>query len=122
MRLVQRKPGSLDYARPLEDLQLPACFETLRRVLEARRPDGTREYIRVLRLLENHSIEAVAQAIEKALSQCLYDRDGIASFLPHTAPWGQTTFRLAGREHLRYVKVMDNEVSTYCQLLAGGVL
>jgi transposase len=122
LRLVQRKPGSLDYARPLEELQLPMCFETLRRVLEGRRPDGTREYIRVLRLLENHPVESVAQAIEKALSQCLYDRDGIASFLPHTAPWGQTTFRLAGREHLRYVKVMDNEVSTYCQLLAGGVL
>jgi transposase len=122
LRLIQRKPGSLDYARPLEDLQLPVCFETLRRLLEARRPEGTREYIRVLRLLENHPLEAVAQAIQKALPQCLYDRDGIAQFLPPAPPWGQTTFRLAGREHLRYVKVTGNEVRAYRQLLAGGVL
>ena len=122
LRLVQRKPGSLDYARPLEDLQLPACFETLRRLLEARRPEGTREYIRVLRLLENHPLETVTLAIEKALPQALYDRDGIAQFLPPAPPWGQTTFRLAGREHLRYVKVTGNDVRAYRQLLAGGVL
>jgi hypothetical protein len=32
--LLERKPGSLDHARPLMDLHLPECFDTLRRRLE----------------------------------------------------------------------------------------
>ena len=55
--LLQRKPGSLDHARPMADLQLPDCFDTLRcrlAVEEKRQGDGTREFIRVLRLLEDY--------------------------------------------------------------------
>jgi transposase len=32
--LLERKPGSLDHARPLIDLDLPECFDTLRRRLQ----------------------------------------------------------------------------------------
>ena len=32
--LLERKPGSLDYARPLAGLDLPECFDTLRRRLQ----------------------------------------------------------------------------------------
>ena len=52
--LLERKPGSLDHARPLVDLNLPECFNTLRRRLIAEQEkegEGTREFIRVLRLL-----------------------------------------------------------------------
>ena len=52
--LLERKPGFLDHARPLVDLNLPECFEILRRRLvieEAKQGDGIREFIRVLRLL-----------------------------------------------------------------------
>jgi len=121
LRLIQRKPGSLDHSRPLADLKLPECFDTLRRILESRQDDGIREYIRVLRLLENHSICDVSRAIDKALELGVYCRDAIAQFLIPHEPWEHTTFRLDGREHLRHVKVSDNDVSVYRELLAGGV-
>jgi hypothetical protein len=121
LRLLQRKPGSLDHAQPLMALKLPACFGQLRRILEAKHPEGIREYIRVLRLLEDHRIDEVALAIRRALQQRIMCCDAIAQFLPHTEPWEQTTFRLDGREHLRYVHVNDNDVLDYGQLLAGGV-
>ena len=35
LALLERKPGALDYARPLEDWELPECFGVLRRRLEA---------------------------------------------------------------------------------------
>jgi hypothetical protein len=35
LALLERKPGALDFARPLEDLHLPGCFAVLRRRLEA---------------------------------------------------------------------------------------
>ena len=35
LALLERKPGAIDFARPLLDWQLPGCFATLRRRLEA---------------------------------------------------------------------------------------
>ncbi len=35
LALLERKPGALDVARPLEDWKLPGCFALLRRRLEA---------------------------------------------------------------------------------------
>jgi hypothetical protein len=51
LALLERKPGSLDFARPLEEWRLPDCFGVLRRRLEGERlSEGRREFIRVLRL------------------------------------------------------------------------
>jgi hypothetical protein len=58
-------PGALDVARPLHDWDLPGCFALLRRRLESDLGSlGTREFIKVLRLLERAS---VAGAVEVAL-------------------------------------------------------
>jgi len=62
----------------------------------------------------------VAAAINKSLRRRTYCSDAISQLLPNTTPWPQTTFKLAGREHLRMVKVADNDVSAYQQLLGGG--
>jgi hypothetical protein len=120
--LIERKPGSLDHALPLEGWSQPACFETLRRRLESEREDGTREYIRVLRLLEKHPLETLTEAVEKGLRMRAHSRDAIAQFLVPPEPWERTTFRLDGREHLRQVKVAEADVGAYRTLLAcvGG--
>lgn len=120
--LLERKAGGLDHARPLEGWALPACFDALRRRLEAEREDGTREYIRVLRLLEKQPMENLAGAVEKGLRMRAHSRDAIAQFLVPPEPWPQTTFRLEGREHLRHVKVAEADIGAYRTLLAcvGG--
>ena len=118
--LLERKPGSLDWALPLAQWKLPECFGVLRRRLEAEREDGTREYIRVLRLLEKHPLAALTVAVERGLMMRAHSRDAIAQFLIPTEPWEQTTFRLDGREHLRQVQVAANDVRAYQGLLAGG--
>jgi hypothetical protein len=82
--LLERKPGSLDHARPLADLNLPECFDTLRRRLvgkEEKQGDGSREFIRVLRLLEDYPMVKVREAVEKGLIKGAHSRDGIAQFL-----------------------------------------
>jgi len=123
LALLERKPGALDHARPLEGWDLPKCFGVLRRRLtdeEERAGDGTREYIRVLRLLETHSLAAVARAVHKGLDVNALTRDAIAQFLIPQEDWRQTTFRLEGREHLRQVRVAPTDVSQYGSLLAVG--
>jgi hypothetical protein len=104
---------------PLEGWVLPGCFETLRRRLESEREDGTREYIRVLRLLERHPPAAVEVAVEKGLRMRAHTRDAITQFLVPPEPWERTTFRLDGREHLRQVKVAEADIGAYRTLLVG---
>jgi transposase len=117
--LLKRKPGALDHGRPLLGWELPECFGVLRSRLETeQKGEGTREYIKVLRLLEIHSMHAVARAVNKGLEVNGLTRDVIAQFLYPQEDWGQRTFRLDGREHLRYVKVAQTDISGYGELLS----
>ena len=69
LALLQRKPGALDFARPLEEWTLPGCFALLRRRLEAELDSkGTREFIKGLRWLEGASIHQLADAIRQTLT------------------------------------------------------
>ncbi len=117
LALLERKPGALDHGRPFADWQLPECFAVLRARLEAQRDgEGTREYIRVLGLLEKHPLPALTQAVDKALRVNALIRDAIAQFLLPQEDWRQTTFRLDGREHLRHVQVAQTQVASYSEL------
>jgi transposase len=121
LELLERKPGALEHARPLEGWDLPECFAVLRRRLEAElEGDGTREYIRVLRLLEKHPVRAVSRAVEKALRAGALSRDAIAQWLVPREDWRATAFRLDGREHLRHVRVAQTDVAAYAGLLSAG--
>jgi transposase len=121
LALLERKPGALDHARPLEGWELPECFVALRRRLEAERDgEGTREFIRVLRLLEKHSLARLTSAVEQGLRVRAHTRDAVAQFLLPREDWRATTFSLDGREHLRRVVVRETEVSAYRDLLPIG--
>ena len=84
LALLERKPGALDFARPLEGLQLPGCLLTLRRRLEADLGHaGTREFIKVLRLLERATMGELTGAVEEALPIGATGSDAITCILEH---------------------------------------
>jgi len=121
--LLERKPGSLDYARPLAGLDLPECFDTLRRRLqgqEEKEGAGIREFIRVLRLLEDYPMVRLRIAVEKALQIHAHSRDAVLQFLVPRFSWRNTTFLLEGRKHLRLVKAAKPDLSAYRNLLSKG--
>jgi transposase len=120
LELLKHKPGSLDYARPLEDWHLPGCFNTYRRCLETHRNNGTMEYIQLLLLLNKYSVPQIAKAITKALNYRIYSYDAILQFLVTIEDYAFTTFSLAGREHLRHITVNTTKVSAYSSLVQGG--
>lgn len=121
LALLERKPGALDQARPLQGWVLPECFAVLRRRLEHERDgEGTREYIRVLRLLEKHPPGALRRAVESALRCGATSRDAIAQFLQPRESWRMTLFNLDGHPHLRGVKVQAPDVRAYSGLLVKG--
>jgi hypothetical protein len=120
LELLERKPGALDHARPLCDWGLPECFALLRSRLEQEgRAQGTREFIRVLRLLERHAVDKVAKAIGKALRLRRCNRDVVAQYLYPDEPFSPPTFRLDGREHLQGVCVDAPDLAAYQGLLGG---
>ena len=66
--MLEQKPRALDQAGFLQDWVLPEVFDRLRRLLEVRMERrGRKEYIQVLRLLENFSLAQVEQAIKQAM-------------------------------------------------------
>jgi len=122
LELLERKPGALNHARPLADWELPECFEILhRRQREVYERQADREYIRVLRLLEKHDLQSLTKAITKALRHGAVTRDAIAQYLIPQEDLRQTTFSLAGRDHLRLVKVGSTRVDSYKKLVGGAV-
>lgn len=121
--LLERKPGSLDHALPLANVELPECFEILHRRLKREAEsegEGTRQYIRVLRLIEIHGVSKVAEAVTKGLRVGAHTRDAVAQFLIPQPPWKPSTFPLDGREHLQLVKVARPDLSGYQALLSRG--
>src|SRR5262249_35485202 len=86
LALLERKPFAIDAARPLQGWHLPDCFVTLRKRLEQTDlRDGTRQYIRVLRLLETHELPAVSQAVSQALRLEAINADAIRVLLERSA-------------------------------------
>jgi transposase len=123
LALLERKPGGFDYARPLEQWELPNCFGLLRRRLEAAGPNGqgTRAFIRVLRLLERYSLAQVTDAVDYALDIDVIDPDSIRVILEHRSDRPVEMFALDGRPYLQQVKVTTTDVTAYGALLTEEI-
>ena len=121
LALLENKPGGFDYARPLEDWNLPECFEVLRRRMEGGEQGlGTREFIRTLRLLETATLPQLTEAVDYALDIGVQDADSIRVILEHRREESVALFSLDGRPHLKTVRVEETNVSAYQSLLLEG--
>jgi transposase len=120
LALLERKPGALDYARPLAGWSLPGAFAALRRRLEAADPrGGARQYIRVLRLLETYEPAAVTAAVERALALAVTDADAVRLLLEHSRERPAAGFDLTGRPQLSAVQVPPPDLTAYSALTSG---
>lgn len=121
LALLERKPGALDFARPLDGWNLPGCFDLLRRRLEAQLDHkGTREYIKILRLLEKASIHELAEAVRQTLAIGAISYDAVRVILQNRQERPVGLFCLDGRPHLKLVQVETPNLGSYRALVAGG--
>jgi transposase len=119
LALLERKPGALDFAAPLVGWELPVCFGVLRRRLEAEfAGPGTRQYIKVLRLLEGASLRELTRAVEAALELGTADADAVRLILEHRRERPVGLFCLDGRPHLKLVSVPSPDLGAYRGLTA----
>lgn len=121
LALLERKPGALDYAEPLESWNLPECFDVLRRRLEAEwEHRGTREFIKVLRLLEHASLAELTGAVEQALSLGMHGVDAVRLLLQGRREKPVELFCLEGRPHLKGVHLPPPNLEAYRTLRVGA--
>lgn len=99
--ILEKKPGALENGRPFANWRLPDVFETARGVLRSRMADGEKQYVKLLLLLRDYSVDDVAAALELALERgtpqagCV--ENILRRFLDTTPPpqEPQTTIKLA---------------------------
>ncbi|MGE5357646.1 MAG: IS21 family transposase [Bacteroidales bacterium] len=74
-----RKPGALDHAPVFRDWELPACFAELRAALEGQhgQQGGSRRFVRVLQLMNDHPMTRVGQAIEICSGEHLVSAEAV---------------------------------------------
>jgi hypothetical protein len=121
LALLERKTGAFDQAAPLAGWALPAAFPGLRRRLEARLGKaGTREYVQVLRLLEDFRLDHVSGAVGDALALGAIGFDAVKHLvlcrLDHRPP----RLDLAQYPHLPAARVAMTAATDYLALLGAG--
>ena len=121
LALLERKTGALDQAAPLTGWALPDEFLRLRRLLETRLGKaGTREYVQVLRLLEDFRLAHVRGAIQDALRLGAIGFDAVKHLvlcrLDHRPP----RLDLAQYPHLPAPRVTTTMAADYLMLLGGS--
>jgi transposase len=121
LALLERKPGALDYAKPLANWKLPDCLIVLRRRQEAElEKHGTREFIKVLRLLEHATLLELSGAVEYALSIGANSADAVKLILQSRQERPVRLFCLDGRPHLQGVHVPPPNLEAYRSLCVGA--
>jgi transposase len=121
LALLERKPGALDHARPLEHWDLPGCFSHLRRRLEADLGSaGTREYVKVLRLMERASLRQLTGAIDEALAIGATGSDAVSLILFHREEQPVGLFSLDGHPHLKSFLLDPPDLGAYSTLTQIG--
>ena len=118
--LLERKPGALDQAAPLQGWDLPEEFGTLRRLLESRMgPRGKREFVQVLRLLESFSLEEVHSAVRDSLRLGALSFDAVKHLVLCRLEGRPPHLDLELYPYLPRVRVNTTSAGDYMTLLSG---
>ena len=120
LALLEQKTRALDQAAPLQGWQLPACFATLRRLLEARLKHGGREYVQVLRLLETFKLDELTRAIEDALELGTIGFDAVKHLLLCRIEQRPPRLDMENYPHLPLAQVRTTQAADYMTLLEGA--
>ena len=118
--LLEQKTAALDQAAPLQGWDLPEEFATLRRLLESRMGRrGKREFVQVLRLLENFSLEEVQSAVKDALRLGALSFDAVKHLVLCRLEGRPPRLDLELYPYLPRVSVNTTSAGDYMTLLSG---
>ncbi len=119
--LLEHKTGALDQAPPLVGWELPDEFGVLRRLLESRMGKrGKREFVQVLRLMENFRKQEVYDAVRDALRLGAVSFDAVKHLVLCRIEGRPPKLDLELYPYLPKAIVTTTSTRDYMTLLAGG--
>ena len=119
--LLERKTGALDQAAPLARWELPEEFDLLRRLLESRMGRrGKREFVQVLRLMENFRMQEVYEAVRDALRLGAISFDAVKHLVLCRIEGRPQRLDLELYPYLPRVTVTKTAASDYMALMPGS--
>jgi len=120
-REEEKKIGALDQAAPLANWELPEAFHTLRRLLEARMiKAGRREYVQILRLLENFDLDDLHVAVKNALRLGAIGFDAVKHLVLCQVEKRPPRLDLDVYPYLPRAHVAATSAASYMCLMSGG--
>jgi hypothetical protein len=119
LKLLSQKTEAFSQAAPLAHWDLPEEFGKLESILKRRDgKEGVREYIKILRLLEDYAMEDVARAVTRALQLGVFSRDAVKHLLLCQLDKRPESLDLSQiHSHIPHVKVRMTSAQDYTQLL-----
>ena len=120
--LLEQKVGALDQAAALKGWDLPSEFASLHQLLEARMGKrGKREYVQVLRLMEDFEMTDVHGAVKQALSMGAIGYDAVRHLLLCRIEHRPPRLDLDIYPYLPKATVETTKPDTYLSLLSQEV-
>jgi transposase len=121
LALLEHKSKALDQAAPLDNWDLAECIHRLRRLMEARMGNaGRREFIQVLRLMENFHRHQVEQAVVEALRLGAISFDAVKMLLLARLENRPARLDLTFYPYLPSATVGTTDPRAYLGLIAGS--
>jgi transposase len=121
LALIEHKINALDQAAPLAAWKLPEEFATLRRLLEGRMgKPGKREFVQVLRLMENFPIDDVAAAVRDAIQRGAVGFDAVKHLVLCRIERRPPRLDMGVYPYLPKATVATTSARAYMELLAGA--
>jgi hypothetical protein len=119
LKLLERKPGSLDNARAFKGQPWGDAFDRMRAELEYRyRQDGTRRYIKVLMLFTEYPEVEVKTAVELCVRRRAFSADAVLNVLRNEPMPPRTRLDLSARPDLITQSTGVRDTGIYDQLRA----
>jgi transposase len=121
LKLLERKPGSLDNARPFKQAPWGEELAAMRKELEYRQPGGvgTRQFIQILQLAHEHPLEALRQAVGVCVSRRAYSVAAVINVLRNEPRRPALRLDLSARDELSGVGDGIRSLAVYDQLSAA---
>lgn len=120
LALLEHKSKALDQAAPLDNWHLAECIHRLRRLMEARMGNaGRREFIQVLRLMENFHQHQVERAVAEALRLGAISFDAVKMLLLASLENRPARLDLTFYPYLPSATVGTTNPRAYLGLIAG---
>lgn len=120
LALLERKPGALDQAAPLQGWTLPPSFAEMRRLLEARSGRaGKREFIQILRLTEIAAADVVGAVVADAIRRGVIGFDAVKQLLVARLEGQPARLDPKAYPYLPAAIVRTTSAADYATLLSG---